>query len=867
MKYLTNSDKSVKICANLGGGIMQKEQGTMAIEAVRKKTPQYVNQEYRDKMVSMGNRYFQKMHRELLKEYKEQLLENLKKFQNPKTITREELLTSIDFVHEVNSAIEELELYYADSRVRTVKADIADIRGIIDLYQDVYDLDKEFEAISNRNSLSKAEEMVAYDRIQRSVSQLQNHLVERGILVPEIEEPTRQITVTEGEVAQYKETLKNGLEMIQNLKDATVFDLLSMIQDYFEIEDKKDAFESLYQYTEDMSVRVDILYIVDALESCEKVLSLASHFDKMNLDTKLGDYLNSVSSKEREEIEKEILKIESSSKTAENDYDEDKLLDFQSILKDVNTKLDGIQNESIDDVIASLENDGIIPVERSLEAQEKSSEDVKISMMEKRRLRREARRNARMHSRNLKLARREYLKQIKNLQGQLNHNLTSGLTFMFVKEYRDNYYQDKLKTIKNRIEKKYGSVIARQLKNDSKIQIARKRILDIMKQLREGFEELLNTEVEKSDETMTNLLEAQNLSEVQFQLMMETVPVLVGTIEENMRVVKAGGRAKPIEHHSMDLEISYLEEEPVQVKELGEDLDFKEITHEEEVHAKEVHEEEVLEDEMYDETIEYPDRKPTRALMRNSEYHYNTCKILLGFEKKNLRGEEFEQICHRFSKELKAKRNLMKDDGRLWYNYKCSVEEINNKIRKLRFASNVEMDDIIRNIHQECEEFITYFEAYQEHNHKSFKERIDNFYTSTVEDIREIISGDEYDEASEFKNPDYDLDFEFINIDAGDEKPLLERVEAQEVAYTPRDLQELKVIPVVRNLSIHDDIVEQGTYRMEESAKEETPIIVLGVKNENTYTPLFDLAAIEAQIRFLAQQEDTDEDVYQKAIS
>ena len=864
---MTKSNKSVKICANLGGGIMQKEQGTMAIEAVRKYDSQYVNQEYRDKMVSMGNRYFQKMHRELLKEYKEKLLENLKKFQNPETITREELLTSIDFLHEVNSAIEELEHYYADSRVRTVKKDIADLRGIIDLYQDVYDLDKEFEAISNRGTLSKAEEMVAYDRIQRSVSQLQDHLIEKGILVPEIEESTNVITVTEGEVAQYKETLKNSLEMIQNLKDVTVLDLFSMIQDYFEIEDKKDAFDSLYQSTEDMSVRVDILYIVDALESFEKVLPLASHFDKMNLDTKIGDYLNSVSSKEREEIEEEILKIESSSKKTEDDYDEDKLLDFDSVLKDVNTKLDNIQNESIDDVIASLENDGMIPVEESLEVQEESSKDVKVSMLEKRRLRKEARRKIRMHSRNLKRARREYLKQIKNLQGQLNHNLTSGLTFMFVKEYRNHYYQDKLKTIRNRIERKYGSVIARQLKKDSKIQMGRKRILTAMKQLREGFDELLNIEVEKSDGTITNLLEAQNLSEVQFQLMMETVPILVDTIEENMRMVRFGGRVKPMEHHSTDLEFEYLEEEPFQIEEIEEEVAQEEKIPVEEVHEEVAYEEEIPEDEMYDEIMEYPDIKPTRTLMRNSNYHYNTCKILLGLEKRNLRGDEFEQICHRLSKELKAKRNLVEEDGKLWYAYKCSVEEINNKIRKLRFASNIEIDDIIEKIHEECKDFISYFEAYQEHNHKTFKEKIENFYTSTLEDIREIISGDEYDEASEFKNPDYDLDFEFINIHAGDEKPLLERVEAQEVEYTPRDLKELDVISVVRNLSIHDDIVEQGTYRMEETAKEETPIIVLGVKSENTYTPLIDLATIEAQIRFLAQQEDPDEEVYQKAIS
>ncbi len=864
---MTKSNKSVKICANLGGGIMQKEQGTMAIEAVRKYDSQYVNQEYRDKMVSMGNRYIQKMHRELLKEYKEQLLENLKKFQNPETITREELLTSIDFVHKVIPAIEEIEHYYADSRVRTVKKDIADLRVIIDLYQDVYDLDKEFEAISNHGIFTKADEMVAYDRIQRSVSQLQDHLIEKGILVPEIEEPTSEIKVTEGEVAQYKETLKNSLEMIQNLKDATVLDLLSMIQDYFEIEDKKDAFDSLYQSTEDMSVRVDILYIVDALESFEKVLPLASHFDKMNLDTKIGDYLNSVSSKEREEIEEEILTIESSSKKTEDDYDEDKLLDFDSVLKDVNTKLDGIQNESIDDVIASLENDGMIPVEESLEVQEESSKDAKVSMMEKRRLRKEARRKIRMHSRNLKRARREYLKQIKNLQGQLNHNLTSGLTFMFVKEYRNHYYQDKLKTIRNRIERKYGSVIARQLKKDSKIQMGRKRILTAMKQLREGFDELLNIEVEKSDGTITNLLEAQNLSEVQFQLMMETVPILVDTIEENMRMVRFGGRVKPMEHHSTDLEFEYLEEEPFQIEEIEEEVAQEEKIPVEEVHEEVAYEEEIPEDEMYDEIIEYPDIKPTRTLMRNSNYHYNTCKILLGLEKRNLRGDEFEQICHRLSKELKAKRNLVEEDGKLWYAYKCSVEEINNKIRKLRFASNIEIDHIIEKIHEECKDFISYFEAYQEHNHKTFKEKIENFYTSTLEDIREIISGDEYDEASEFKNPDYDLDFEFINIHAGDEKPLLERVEAQEVEYTPRDLKELDVISVVRNLSIHDDIVEQGTYRMEETAKEETPIIVLGVKSENTYTPLIDLATIEAQIRFLAQQEDPDEEVYQKAIS
>jgi len=850
---------------------MQKEQGTMTIGDNRQKMPQYVNQEYRDKMVSMGNKYFQKMHRELLKEYKEQLLENIKKFQNPETITREEFLTSMNFVDEVNSAIEELELYYEGTRVRTVKSDISNIREIIHLYQDVYGLEQEFfEVIFNKGKSSKIEEMVAYNRIQRSVDQLQNHLMEKGILVSEIEEPTNEIVVTEGEVTQYKETLGKILEMIQNLKDATVLDILTMIQDYFEIEDRKDALDSLYQHTEDMSVRVNILYILDALEKCEKVLPLASYFDKMNLDTKIGDYLNSVSSKEKETIEEEILKIQSSSKETEDDYDENKLLDFHSVLEDVNIKLDQIQNESIDDVMESLENDGIIPITETLEIKEESPKDVKVSFMEKRRLRREARKKIRVHSKNLKLARKEYLTQIKNLQGQLDHNLKCGVTFMFVKEYRDNYYQDKLNSIKKRIEKKYGSVISRQLKNDSKIQMGRKRIISTMKHLREGFEELLNTEVEKSDGTITSLLEIQNLSEAQFQLMMETVPVLVDAIEENMRSIRIGGSVKPIEHASMDIEFEYLEEDPIQIEE---DLTFEEAA-QEEIFEEVAYEEEATEDDMYEELgFEYPYVKPTRALIRNSNYHYDTCKILLGFEKRNLRGDEFEQICHRLSKELKDKKKLMNDDGRLWYTYKCSVEEINHNIRRLRFARAADVNSIIENIHKESQDFVTYFEAYQERNHKTLKEKIENLYTSTLEDIREILSGEEYEEyeeANKFENPDYnlDLDLEFMNIDAEDEKPLLERVEAQEVAYTPRDLKELDVIPVVRNLSFDEEIVEQGTYRMNESAKGKTPIVILGVQNDNTYTPLIDLAAIEAQIRFLAQQESTEDDeIYQKAIS
>ena len=863
---MTNRDKSVKICVNLGGGIMQTKEGTMAIEAVRKTMP-YVNQEYRDKMISMGNRYIQKMHREQLKEYKEKLLDNLKKFQNLETITREELLASIDFVGEATSVVDSIDRYYADSRVRTVKSDIASIREIIDLYQGVYDLAREFEVFSNitstRGNLNKAEEMVAYDRVQRSISQLQNHLMEKGILVPEIEEPSNNVVVTEEEVTKYKETLEKSLEMIQNLKDATVLDLLSMIQDYFEIEDKKDAFHSLYQYTEDMSVRMDILYIVDALESCEKVLPLASYFDKMNLDMRIDDYLVTTSSKEKEEIEREISKIQSAIAEKEDDFDETKPTDFNAVLEGVNKELELIKHESIDDVMTALEREGIIPVTEDSELKVESREELKPSFKEKRRLRREAKRNKRIHSKNLKLARKEYIQQIKNLQGQLNRNLKSGVTLMFVRQYRDNYYQDKLKTIGKRIERKYGSEIAKQLRKDTKIQMGRRRILIIMKELREGFEELLKVEIEKSDGTVTNLSTAENISQLQFQLMIETMPLLVDTVEENMKIVKTGGKAQKIGHNNNDLVIDCIEEEenenPLPMEEVSENLETEKV--------------------IQDEEIEYPQEKTTRALIRNSNYHYNTCKILLEIGKRNLRGEEFEQVCHRLSKELRAKRNLTKDTGKLWYIYKCSVEEVNNNIRRLRYASNIEVNDILENICRECKNFVTYFETYQERNQKSLKEKINDFRTSTLEDIREILSGEEYDDINEFgnndiafegeesENPNYDFDLAFMNLSVINQNPTFERVEAQEIEYTPRDLKTLDVIPVVRNLSIHDEVVEQGPYRMDETAGQKPPIIVLGVKTEDNYTPLIDLATIEAQIRFLAQQENArEEEIYQKAI-
>jgi len=866
-KNLTNSKKSVRICANLGGGIMQKEQEGMAIWADRKPVAQFVNQDYRDKMVSMGNKYFQKMHRELLKDYKEQLINNLKKFQNPENITKEELSANISFMREVESALGELEHYYEGSKVRTVKNDIDSVREILCI-QELCDLEQVMEESSKVSSIAskskQAEELIAYEKVQKSINQLQNHLIEKGILVPEIENSSKQEKVTQNEVNEYKKILEQSLKMLENLKEVTVLDLLTMIQNYFEIEDKKDALDSFYQNAEDMNVRMDILYILSALEDCERVLPLASYFDKMSLETKIGSYLETVSSKEREEIEGVISKIQSEMGAKESDFDEETPVDFDSVLENVNRGLDLIQNESIDDVVASLENEGIIPVTETEEVKEDSKEEVKVSWIEKLQIRREANRKIREHSKNLRRARSEYLKQVRNLQGQLNHNLKSGLTLMFIREYRDNYYQDKLKTIEKRIERKYGSIIARQLKKDSKINMGKKKILHIMKQLREGFDELLAVEVEKSDGTITSLLEVQNISEMQFQLMMETMPVLVDAVEENMRIVRNGGRARKIEPNMIDFNDTDLEDELLPIEEItGES--------EEEIKAIQEEQEEVQEEILDEEDVEYYSyEKPSRALMRNSNYHYNTCKILLGLEKRNLHGEELEQVCHRLSKELKAKRNLTNDEGRFWYTYKCSVEEVNNNIRKLRYASNIEVSDIIENIHKECRHFINYFESYQEKNHKTLKEKFEDFYTSTLEDIRDILSLEEDDEVSEFRNeqPDYDTDLSFISLDAGDEAPLLERVEAQEVAYTPRELKELDVIPVVRNLSIQDDIVEQGNYQMDEAASKKTPIVVLGIKNANTYTPLVDLGAIEAQIRFLAQQENPgDEEIYQKAIS
>ena len=845
---------------------MQKEQNVMSIEAVRKPTAQYVNQEYRDKMVSMGNKCFQKMHRELLKEYKEQLLENFKKFQNPKNITKEELLSDLSFLREISSNIAEIEHYYEGTRVRTVKEDIASLRELMNLYQES-NLEEELEGHSSDTPIKK-EEMVTFDRIQNSMNQLQSLLVEKGILIPEKKETpsNRKRIENSEEVATYKKTLEESLEMIQNLKDATVLDLLTMIQNYFEMEDKKDALHSFYQYVEDMSTRMDILYIFDALESCEQVLPLASYFDKMSLDTKIGDYLETVSSKEREEIEGMISSIQSFETETIEDYDEEKLLDFDSVLKDVNTKLDSIQNESIDDMIETLEVGGVIPTETS-EIMETKQEE-KVSWIEKLRLRREAKRKIRMHSRNLRHAKKEYLQQIKNLRGQLDHNLKTGLSFMFVREYKDHYYQDKLDTIRKRIERKYDSIIARQLRKDSKIQMGRKKILQIMKQLSEGFDELLNTEIEKANGMVTNLLEIENLSEEKFQLMMETMPILVDAIEENMKALKNGGRIKPIEHGIMNLDMEAIEE-PFEIEEIVDDTKLEEIKQEEVASQQDAFEGEMEDYEYDDETI-YSYEKPTRALMHNANYHYNTCKILLGLEQKNLRGEEFEQICHRLSKELKAKRNLKKDEGRFWYTYKCSVEEINYNIRKLRYVAHSEVNSTITSIHKECESFISYYEAYQSRNQKTLKEKIENFYTSTLEDIREILAGEDYEdydvEKSEHKKLDYDHeDLVFINLDTEEEKPILERVEAQEVAYTPR---ELDVIPVVKNLSIRDEVVEQGTYAVDQSAKENTPIVVLGITHENTYTPLFDLGTIEAQIRLLAQQDETeDEEIYQKAIS
>ncbi len=861
---MTNTRNYSKICANLGGGIMQKEQSVIAIEAVRKSTTKFVNQEYRDKMVSMGNKCFQKMHRELLKEYKEQLLENFKKFQNLKNITKEELLSDLSFVREINSSIEELEHYYEGTRVRTVKEDIDNLRELMNLYQ-ISNLEQELEGLSSDKTIRK-EDMVTFDRIQNGMKQLQTILMEKGILIPEKEETPSNLKKIENseEVTAYKQTLKESLKMIQNLKDTTVLDLLTMIQNYFEIEDKKGALHSYYQYVEDMNTRMDILYIFDALESCEQALPLASYFDKMSLDTKIGDYLKTISQKEREEIEGMISNIQLFETNTIDDYDEEKLLDFDSVLKDVNTKLDSIQNESVDDMIDSLEVGGVIPAETS-EVKEENQEE-KVSWIETLRLRREAKRKIRMHSRNLRHARKEYLQQIKNLRGQLDHNLKSGLTFMFVREYRDNYYQDKLNTIRKRIERKYGSVISRQLKKDSKIQMNRKKILNIMKKLREGFNELFDAEFEKSDGTVMNLLEIESISETQFQLMMETLPILVDNIEENMRALKNGKRIKPIERSIMNLDKEELKEEPFEVKEIMDLEKSEELTHEEAIQQQESLEEEIDEYiEEYDEVTEYPYEKPTRVLIRNANYHYNTCKILLGLEIKNLRGEEFEQICHRLSKELRAKRNLENDEGRLWYNYKCSVEEVNNKIRKLRYVAQSEVNSIIKSIHNECRDFISYYEAYQSRNQKTLKEKIENFYTSTLEDLREILLGEEDEvEENRYNKPDYNYDFTFINLDTK-EQPVLERVETEEVAYTPR---ELDVIPVVRNLSIHDEVVEEGTYKVNQDAKENAPIIVLGVKQENTYTPLFDLSTIEAQIRLLAQQEEQEEEeIYQKAIS
>ncbi len=582
-----------------------------------------------------------------------------------------------------------------------------------------------------------------------------------------------------------------------------------------------------------------------------------------------------------------LLDVSKKLEKVENKAKQQKQKDLGRILGNFDQKLEELKNESLEDTLESMEKTGQIEEELEWIDQEelewvkepiaKTPERKKRRVTEKNKQPRKisAKKNGFIEVMKTKaqqfikvyeshkrfyFAKYEYFMDIRKLQRELNQNLKSGLTLEFLNQYQENYYQSRLRKIGRKIEKKYGKKVSKKLKRDSLILEQRNEIFQAMESLSEGFEKLLDSSVQRSDGLTFKISEMEEISEDLFYVVIGTMPVLVDIIEKNMTAVRRGERVPSLKSSILGFSAGYLGKETINEKEntnLENEL---------------FHTEEEINQIVKEPSIE----KNSRPVLRISKYHYNTCQLLKNINKENIGGEEFLQICNRLRKSLRDKREHSMENTNLWYTYKASVEELNNDIRGLKRASNLDINKILQRIEKQCENYMTYYEKYQKSNQTDLFKKVQNISSSMKERglHRKLEKDGEQSEKIVIENFEFEEDFDedyltFIDLDKELEiKDSSTELLPSTIRKETR-MQEIK--PSIKNLEVKDTIVEYPEMTIKNDTNIEKPHVVLGIQQNNQMVSFVDLNSIENYIKYLAQEnssvEYSESQSHQKAIS
>ncbi|MDE6141346.1 MAG: hypothetical protein K2G03_01970, partial [Bacilli bacterium] len=291
------------------------------------------------------------------------------------------------------------------------------------------------------------------------------------------------------------------------------------------------------------------------------------------------------------------------------------------------------------------------------------------------------------------MAKRDYQSQLKELRDQLKADLSEGLTFQFFQRYKGNYYQTNLQRIQENALHTYGDKMASQLDADMSILTLVREINCKLAKLKSDFECLLKEEVTSYDGVVSTLSSMEDLSENEFYVIRETIPVMVDVIEKNMRATLKGKGTVPIRQRGLGSFVS--------------------------------------------------NEKPKKAIIRSSSYHYDTCRMLSETIPEGISPEEFDQICDRLNRSLRKKKKIQEDSSDLWIAYKSSVENINSCVRSLKRASNDERVGILQKISKLSANYVNSYSEKSRGYSASFIQDIKDFFIDAYERIREIITGDD----------------------------------------------------------------------------------------------------------------------------
>lgn len=373
------------------------------------------------------------------------------------------------------------------------------------------------------------------------------------------------------------------------------------------------------------------------------------------------------------------------------------------------------------------------------------------------------------------LAKINYQNQLKSLRDQLKTDLSEGLTFQFFLKYKDQQYQASLKKIQENVLNSYGTTMMKQLDADNSIQMLIREINGKLVKLKNDFKCLLGTKVTSYDGTVSILADMEDLSENEFYVIRETIPVLVNAIEKNMRAVLKGKR------------VTY-----IQKTDLG---DF------------------------------VSSEKPKKSIIRSSSYHYNTCRMLSETIPEGISPEEFDQICERLNKSLRKKKRIQEDSSDLWIAYKSSVENINSCVRSLKRASSDERVGILQKISKLSANYVNAYKEKSRGYSASFVQDIKDFFADLRDYIYEIVTGDdgfEYETGYDYTKAD-DKDYSFyINDNFSEKITKNDDLLFMDLDLETSDLEKATVAeeaPMVdssiKNLEIKDAMIQKQSFALD----------------------------------------------------